>query len=162
MREHKQTEQDYERELDRRVNESIEFLILKDKVVEKYVQSPKELREITRLLTLSEMKGENDEYLRDILKPTAAVVFALGLRAERIFSEKTSKLYRLLMRQVDAGKQSMLETLDVLSAAYAICYRTLYYMYALGIQEQMEKESNEVREKVKKYEIEASKSDTVV
>ena len=61
MRERKQTEQDYERELDKRVNESLEFLILQDKVVERYVKGPQELREITRLLTLGEMKGNNDE-----------------------------------------------------------------------------------------------------
>ena len=35
-------------------------------------------------------------------------------------------------------------------------------MYSLGIQEQMEKESNKVREGVKKYEIEATKSGTEV
>ena len=89
-------------------------------------------------------------------------MFALGLRAERIFNDKTLKLYQLLMRQVDVGKQSMLETIDVLSAAYALCHRTLYYMYSFGIQKQMETEANDARERVKLEEVEGTKSDTEV
>ena len=137
MREFKQYEQAYEREVDKRVTESMEFMLVQDKGIIQVISTYSQLREVIRLIRFGESESQDEEYLITMIEPATAVVFAMGIRAERMFSEKTSKIYTLLMRQIETGKQGLTKRLDLLSAVYAICYRTLYGMYTKCTEHQM-------------------------